>query len=70
MNVSGENKIMMCVCENINVSVCFTPARAIALASWPEETGPPLHVERSSSGHFPPPRRWIECKKSECRGRK
>jgi hypothetical protein len=25
----------------------------------PQGPGPPLHVERSSSGHFPPPRRFV-----------
>ena len=37
--------------REINVSVCFTPARAFALAV-PQGPGPPLHVERSSSGHW------------------
>ena len=39
------------MCENINVSVCFTPARVIR-SRRSQGTGPPLHVERSSSGHW------------------
>jgi hypothetical protein len=42
------------VCENIKVSVCFTPARVIR-SRRSQVTGPPLHVVCSSSGHFPPP---------------
>jgi hypothetical protein len=34
------------------------PAHAFAIAV-PQGPGPPLHVERSSSGHFPPPRRAL-----------
>jgi hypothetical protein len=53
------------------VSVCFTPARAFALAV-PQGPGPPLHVERSSSGHFPPPRQALHelIRMSEVRNKK
>jgi hypothetical protein len=45
------------ICEREKV-VCdkgmcvFHTCSRYALASKPEETGPPLHVERSSSGHW------------------
>ena len=63
-------KIILCVwermCENINVSVCFTPARVIR-SRRSQGTGPPLHVERSSSGHWTPPACWLTKSSSKLR---
>jgi hypothetical protein len=46
--------------EKREVRVSFSVCSRLALASCPPTTGPPLHVERSSSGHFPPPRHVLQ----------
>jgi hypothetical protein len=43
------------LCE-MKVCVSFSVCSRLALATCSPTAGPPLHVERSSSGHFPPPR--------------
>jgi hypothetical protein len=50
-NYVREKKL--CVIE---VCVSFSVCSRLALATCSPTAGPPLHVERSSSGHFPPPR--------------
>ena len=42
-------------CVKILCECVFHTCSRYTLASEPEETGPPLHVERSSSGHWTPP---------------
>jgi hypothetical protein len=43
------------LCEK-KVVWCYSVCSRFQHSRRSQETGPPLHVERSSSGHFPPPR--------------
>jgi hypothetical protein len=59
VNVGGENKNESCVCENINVSVCFTPARALRTRGT-SGTRPPTSCRAFLLRTLPPPPHpWI-----------
>jgi hypothetical protein len=62
VNVGGENKNERSVCENIKVSVCFTPARALRTRGT-SGTRPPTSCRAFLLRTLPPPPKiWMSPK--------